>query len=416
MLVAATAVAAAGAKPPTSPQLAAKRAQVAAKRAQAQQVIAQIDAVDARLGVVTEQFDGARLHLQEVRARLQVAERALARARVQNRKAQLNEARLLVSLYTNGRPSTLEVLLGANSVSDLLRLTDAEDAISKEVASVADAATQAKRRLAAQVRAVQSDRVVAQGTVRELAGRRAQIERGLAQRRLLLVSVQSQVDKLETQQRAIQERLAAEARARLEAEAEARAQAEAAAAARARAAALQRAQAAAAAAAAQQARQAQAVGSAPTTGATATTASATTTATTTTATSTSPTPDSAIPPPVNGGHPQAAQIALQYIGVPYVWGGASPSGFDCSGLVTYVFAQLGIALPHYAAAQYTYGDPVPFDDLQPGDLVFFNGLDHVGIYIGDGQYVDAPDTGSFVRIDSLSDPWAIANYVGARRI
>ena len=120
--------------------------------------------------------------------------------------------------------------------------------------------------------------------------------------------------------------------------------------------------------------------------------------------------------PLVGGHPQAAQIALQYIGAPYVWGGASPSGFDCSGLVSYVFAQLGVALPHYAADQYTYGVAIPQNQLQPGDLVFFDALNHVGIYIGNGQYVDAPDTGSFVRIDSLSDPWAVANYVGARRV
>src|SRR5579862_3654741 len=418
MLVTATAATTAGATPPkapTSPTLEAKHAQVAAKRAQAHHVLAQIDAIDSRLSVVTEQFDGARVRLQRVRVELRVAQGALSRARVQNRKAQLNEARLLVSLYTTGRPTALEVLLGANSISDLLQLTDAENAISKEVTSVADAATQAKRRLAAQVRAVQAVRRDAEQTVRELASRRAQIERGLAQRRSLLVSVQAQVSRLEAQQRAIQERLAAEARARLAAEAAARARAEAAAAARARAAALRQAQAAAAAAtAAQQQRQAQAAASATTTTAATTT---TTAVTTTTASLTQPTPsDAAIPPPVTAGHPEAAQIALQYIGVPYLWGGASPSGFDCSGLVSYVFAQLGIALPHYAAAQYTYGVPVPFDDLQPGDLVFFNGLDHVGIYIGAGQYVDAPDTGSFVRIDSLSDPWAIANYVGARRI
>ena len=82
-------------------------------------------------------------------------------------------------------------------------------------------------------------------------------------------------------------------------------------------------------------------------------------------------------------------MALQYLGVKYRWGGESPkTGFDCSGLVAYVYAQLGIQLPHSAAAQYGLGAPVPRDDLQPGDLVFFNGLSHVGIYIGD-RYVGA---------------------------
>ena len=116
------------------------------------------------------------------------------------------------------------------------------------------------------------------------------------------------------------------------------------------------------------------------------------------------------------GHPQAAEIALQYLGVPYLWGGASPSGFDCSGLVTYVFAQLGVDLPHFAAAQWGYGVPVAVSQLQPGDLVFFNDLDHVGIYLGDNEFIDAPHTGSFVRIDTLDEPWYANHYVGARRI
>ena len=81
-----------------------------------------------------------------------------------------------------------------------------------------------------------------------------------------------------------------------------------------------------------------------------------------------------------------------------------------------VDAQLGIALPHFAAAQYTYGVPVPQDQLQAGDLVFFDKLDHVGIYLGDGLFIDAPHTGAFVRIDSLSEPWYAKKYVGAKRI
>ncbi|HEY0388251.1 MAG TPA: NlpC/P60 family protein [Gaiellales bacterium] len=112
---------------------------------------------------------------------------------------------------------------------------------------------------------------------------------------------------------------------------------------------------------------------------------------------------------------QAVAIAEQYLGVPYVWGGASPSGFDCSGLTMYVYAQLGVSLPHNAAAQYGMGSPVPRDALEPGDLVFFDGLGHVGIYVGGGSFIHAPHTGTVVQISSLSG-WYSDNYVGARRV
>ena len=111
-------------------------------------------------------------------------------------------------------------------------------------------------------------------------------------------------------------------------------------------------------------------------------------------------------------------LALQYLGVPYLWGGATPSGFDCSGLVQYVYAQLGVSLPHNTAAQWhdRIAVSVPRDQLQPGDLVFFNKLDHEGIYIGGGYLIDAPHTGTDVRIDTLDEGWYAANYDGAKRI
>jgi peptidoglycan DL-endopeptidase CwlO len=99
---------------------------------------------------------------------------------------------------------------------------------------------------------------------------------------------------------------------------------------------------------------------------------------------------------------QAVAIAERYLGVPYVWGGASPSGFDCSGLVMYVYAQLGVSLPHNAAAQYDMLPHVPTSDLEPGDLVFFYGLGHVGIYVGGGTFIHAPHTGTVVQFGSLS--------------
>jgi cell wall-associated NlpC family hydrolase len=133
--------------------------------------------------------------------------------------------------------------------------------------------------------------------------------------------------------------------------------------------------------------------------------------------SSSPPPVLAPPPPVSvptgsgAGHAAAASIALGELGVPYVYGGASPSGFDCSGLVMWVYARLGISLPHYTVAQ--WNATMPISSPAPGDLVFFNGLGHVGIYIGGGKFVDAPHTGSVVRIDSIAN---FGGYDGARRV
>jgi peptidoglycan DL-endopeptidase CwlO len=118
-------------------------------------------------------------------------------------------------------------------------------------------------------------------------------------------------------------------------------------------------------------------------------------------------------PTANTVGAQALQAALSKRGDPYVWGAAGPGAFDCSGLVVWAFAQVGITLPHYTGDLWNSGVHVPRSDLEPGDLVFFYpDISHVGIYIGDGLMVDAPDFGLTVRVEPVL--WAY--FVGAVRI
>ena len=125
-----------------------------------------------------------------------------------------------------------------------------------------------------------------------------------------------------------------------------------------------------------------------------------------------------IPTSTIGG--QAVAIAYRFLGVPYVWAGASPSGFDCSGLTMYVWSQLGITLGHYTGYQYYEGRRIPRDRLQPGDLVFFHANSagvpqHEGMYVGNGSFIHAPQTGDVVKISSLFEARYALSYVGAVR-
>lgn len=112
-------------------------------------------------------------------------------------------------------------------------------------------------------------------------------------------------------------------------------------------------------------------------------------------------------------------LAKDYMGVPYVFGGTTPYGFDCSGYVQYVFAKAGISIPRTADTQYDFGKPIATTDLVEGDCVFFEtylpGASHVGIYLGDNKFIHASSSGG-VRINSLTQPYYSAHYIGARRM
>ncbi|MDZ4065082.1 MAG: NlpC/P60 family protein [Coriobacteriia bacterium] len=107
------------------------------------------------------------------------------------------------------------------------------------------------------------------------------------------------------------------------------------------------------------------------------------------------------------------ETALAYHGIPYLWGGATPAGFDCSGLVQYVYRQHGVELPHYSGSQFLMGTKIAPATLLAGDVVFFGSpVHHVGIYMGGGYFLHAPRTGDFVKISPLADR---RDYAGARR-
>jgi len=112
---------------------------------------------------------------------------------------------------------------------------------------------------------------------------------------------------------------------------------------------------------------------------------------------------------------RVVQYAKHFLGTPYVYGGSSPGGFDCSGFARYVYAHFGVTLPHSSYAQFSDGRGVRRGSLRPGDLVFFDSVGHVGIYIGNGRFIHAPHTGLRVRIETFAG-WYSARFSGARRL
>ena len=339
------------------------------KRAEAQAVLAQIRELDSKLEHAVEEWNGANVRLKALEGQLEVNQTRLQLAQADLGRAQTTVAGRLVSLYQGAEVDVVEVVLGASSFDDLLDGLDTASRVAADDARILEDVRDAKAEVERQRRALESALARQKEIVAQRAARRAEIEGGLAQRRALYDSVQSEITVLERQERRRQARLAAQARH------------------------------AAAAERAQSSTSHSTQKSKPDRGQDAP----------------APTPNPS-PPPAGRGHPEVVPIALSYLGVPYQWGGASPSGFDCSGFTMYVYGKIGISLPHYVSWQYQFGRAVSRSQLAPGDLVFFDGLGHVGIYIGGGRFVHAPHTGDVVKISSIWESWYASRWVGARRL
>jgi cell wall-associated NlpC family hydrolase len=335
---------------------------ITSKRAEAQTILVEVESMQAELGQTIEAWNYANIQLDEIDADLATNAKHLVAARKSLGVAQRRIEERLRDLYVNGDgDSTLEVILGSSSLDDIIARLDAIQRVSSQDAGILQAVKKYRKEVETRRESLKDARADQARIVAEQAAQKQAIESQIAEQNALLASVKDEIAELRAEEERRQAALAAQARARAQA-AELASQA-----------------------VAQQSYDTSVV---------------------------VPSYDPNLPAP---RYSHVVGIALQYLGVPYVWGGSSPStGFDCSGFSMYVFAQVGVSLPHHAASQYNYGTPVPYDQIAAGDLVFFSGLGHMGIAIGNGQFIHAPHTGDVVKISSLSE--RAGSFVGARRL
>jgi peptidoglycan DL-endopeptidase CwlO len=349
---------------------------IQSKRDQAQAVLDEIQQKNSTLEKAIESYNYANDQLAQIDVDLSSNAHHLVIARQSLGVAQKHAAERLRALYVNGDGGgAVEVILGAQNLDDLLDRLDVVHRVGAQDAKVLKDVKQFRKEVEQRGERLRVARSEQARVVGERASQKRSVEAQLAELQRLRASIKGEIARLEAAEVRRQAQLAAEARARFAAQMRAAAEARA-------------------------TRSASGdtnpsildAGIVPTT-----------------------TDGAPIAPPPPSQYGGVVGVAMQYLGTPYVWGGAEPGGFDCSGFVQFVYNQVGVSLPHHAASQYGYGTPVGLSDLQPGDLVFFDGLAHVGIYIGGGQFIHAPHTGDFVKISLLSG-YYLSNWVGARRL
>jgi peptidoglycan DL-endopeptidase CwlO len=336
---------------------------VSSKQAQAQQVMGQLQHLSDSLERARSQYYASTQQLAKIQNDLRVNSHELKLAKHNLKRSERVIAQRLVTLYTTDQASTLEVVLGARSLDDMITRMDSAKSVTSLDSQVLSQVKTFRTAVKRNHELLANARVAQQRVVSRRAAAKASIESQIGQSNSLLASIKGEIAKIVAADQARQLQLAVAAQQRLSLNRVSQAQS-----------------------------QDTIIG----------------------ATAIAPQSLTVVAPPST--HSGAADAALSQLGTPYVWAGSQPGGFDCSGLVMWAFAQVGVALPHSSYAMYGYGVPVSRDQLQPGDLVFFDGLGHVGIYIGGGQFVEAPHTGDVVKISSLDVGWYASTFVGARRI
>ncbi len=324
----------------------------------------QLQSLSDSLERARSQYDQATSQLAETRRQLRENAYELHVARGNLKASQRAIRQRLVSLYTTDQDSTIEVILGSRSLDDMITRIDSAKNVTSLDARVAGEVADFQHSVVVHRKKLAAARAEQEHLVAVRASAKASIESKINEQQQLYSSIKGQIAQLVAAQQARQLQMARVAQTRLVAQRQTQAQAA----------------------------QDTVVG----------------------ITAVAPESTTVVAPPST--HGGVVAIAMSQLGTPYVWGGAAPGGFDCSGLVMWAYAQVGVSLPHSTYALFAMGVPVSRDQLEPGDLVFFDGVGHVGIYIGGDEFIHAPHTGDVVKISSLDDPWYSAEYVGARRI
>ena len=336
---------------------AAQADRLADARAQADKAQVELQSLNDQVAAAAEKYNAAQVELDRTNAKISENQKLLDASKSNLRVSRQELSRMLVDAYRQGNPDLIAMLLNAGSIDQLVdqsrfmqRATSHAEQVVTDVRTYTHDVTQRES-------ALESERTSRESALAQRKSEENAVKGALAQRQQLLNSLSAEIQGILAQrlaaQRAADAKLAANA-----------------------------------------------------TGILADASAAATNQDLTLGGSVAGSADvgtSIAPPPSSSTGGAAASVALGELGVPYGWGGESTSGFDCSGLVAWAYSQVGVSLPHLASAQYGMGTPVPLDALEPGDLISFHGSGHIGIYIGGGQYVHAPETGDVVKVSSLAD-------------